>query len=57
VKPALALAAIAAASLLVAAPQAAPRNHSAVTDWIELDLAQIAAHRTNPPAPLEGWPF
>lgn len=36
--------------MLVVAPPAAPRDHSAaVTDWIEVELAQIASHRTNPP--------
>jgi hypothetical protein len=48
-------AAIVAACLVVAAPPAAPRDHSAaVTDWIEVDLAQIAAHRTNPPHAARG---
>jgi hypothetical protein len=51
----LAVGAIFAASLLVAAPPAAPRDHAAgVTDWIEVELDQIASHRTNPPRAARG---
>jgi hypothetical protein len=31
-----------------AAPQAAPDRSEAVTKWIDVELAEIAAHRTNP---------
>jgi hypothetical protein len=42
--------ALAAAFLAVAAPQAAARGQSeAVTRWIDVELAEFAAHRTNPP--------
>ena len=54
-KSTLILAAIVATSLLLAAPPAAPRDHSAaVTEWIEVDLAQIASHRTNPTRAARG---
>jgi hypothetical protein len=42
--------ALAAAFLAVAASQAAARGQSeSVTRWIDVELAEIAAHRTNPP--------
>jgi PAP2 superfamily len=45
----LALAAVASALLLVA-PQAAAKEHgNAASEWIEVELAEIATHRTNPP--------
>lgn len=42
---------LAAAAVVAAAPTAAGDRaaSSAVTRWIELELAEIAAHRTNPP--------
>jgi PAP2 superfamily len=44
----IALAAVSA--LFLVAPQATAREHgNAAADWIEVELAEIAAHRTNPP--------
>jgi membrane-associated phospholipid phosphatase len=47
--------AVFAALLVVATPQAAAKDRStAVTRWINVELAEIAAHRTNPPRAARG---
>jgi membrane-associated phospholipid phosphatase len=44
-----------AALLLLPAPQAAARDRTtAVTRWVDVELAEIAAHRTNPPRASRG---
>jgi hypothetical protein len=50
-----ALLSVAAALLLAGAPPAAARDRSgAVTEWIDVELGEIAAHRTNPPRASRG---
>ena len=50
-------AAVLAVALLLVAPQSGARDRAAspaVTRWIELELAEIASHRTNPPRAARG---
>jgi hypothetical protein len=45
-------AAVLVVALLLVAPQSGARDRPmspAVTRWVELELAEIASHRTNPP--------
>ena len=49
--------ALIAGALLLVAPQAGARDRAespAVTSWIDIQLAEIASHRTNPPRAARG---
>ena len=50
-------AAVLAVALLLVAPQSGARDRAAspaVTRWIDIELAEIASHRTNPPRAARG---